>query len=139
MTEDKLQHRSKHNIIEELRTIREAIENAPASSNDDIEIPLLDEVIAETEDNDLAKIPLLADSIVVSDTETHQLAVQCWKLVEKELYQLTSTMDNPMSGLTTELLQGMSSQLATNWEAIFSSQSPQQLKLWEQLLIKQQN
>jgi len=40
-----------------------------------------------------------------------------------------------MSSMTQELFTEMSSKLAANWEAIFSSQSPEMLQQWNQLLL----
>jgi len=136
MTEDNQQPRSKHNLIEELRAIREAIQRAPESQHSAVDIPLLDEVIATTGDDELANIPVLADSVVSPNIENHQLALMSWELVNKELYQLTAKMDNPMSLLTTELLNAMSSQLSSNWEAIFCSQDHKQLQQWKTLLLQ---
>jgi hypothetical protein len=135
MAQDKQTPRSKHNIIEELRSIRKALHKAPESIVQDAEIPVLDEIIEDVEKQNIDAIPILADSIVELDDESHELALNSWKLVEKELYQLITTMDNPMSSMTQDLLREMSSQLAANWEAIFSSQSQQMLQHWKQLLL----
>ena len=135
MNQDNQAPRSKHNIIEELRSIREALHKAPDNADPDAEIPVLDEIIQDTLNHEIDAIPVLADSIVELNDESHQLAIDSWKLVEKELYQLTATMDNPMSSMTQKLLTEMSSKLAANWEAIFNSQTEQQVQQWTQLLL----
>ena len=135
MNQDNQPERSKSNLIDELRSIREALQKAPENLDPEAEIPVLDEIIEDAESLEMDAIPILADSIVELDDESHQLAINSWKLVEKELYQLIATMDNPMSSMTQELLTEMSSKLAANWEAIFSSQSPEMLQQWNQLLL----
>lgn len=132
MTDKDAKPDSQRNLIDELRTIREALNKTPATEKQTTEIPLLDEIITEEIED---QIPVLADPIILADENIHQLATKSWQLVEKKLYQWTTTMDNPLSFLTKQLFQGMSSQLASNWEAIFINQSSEQLQLWKQIIL----
>ncbi len=125
-----------HSIIDELKSIREALKKAPAFNESLAELPILDEIIHEAIVSEIDEIPILADTVIMSTTETSELAKKSWPFVEKKLYQWSATMDNPVSFLTHQLFQQMSAQLATNWNTIFSNQTQQQLQMWKQLILK---
>ncbi len=121
-------------LIDELKTIREALKKVPTQVSSD-EIPLLDEIFQnKNDDAEFCEIPVLADPVMIPDEDNHQLAEQSWIFFEKMLYQWTATMDNPVSALSQELFEGLSSQLGSNWQALFSKQTPQQLQQWTQWL-----
>lgn len=126
-------------LIDELKTIREALKKVPTKASSD-EVPLLDEIFQnQNDDAELCEIPVLADPVMIPDEDNHQLAEQSWIFFEKMLYQWTATMDNPVSALSQELFEGLSSQLGSNWQALFSKQTPQQLQQWTQWLEEKNN
>lgn len=129
---------SGHKIIDELKTIREALDKHPVPENT-TEIPLLDEIItADASVIENTDIPLLAEVVLIPDAKMNELAAASWSLIDTSLRHWSSTLPEPVSSLSKKLLSGMKSQLCSNWEASFCKQSPEQMAQWEQWLSNTQ-
>jgi len=117
-------------IIDELQSIREALhkQQAPAVQE---EIPLLEEIIEESSEDNEPYIPILAEVVLMPDSEVNELAQSSWSLIDTSLKHWSQTLPEPVASLSKKLLVSMKDQLSSNWEAGFCKQSEQQLEQWK--------